>query len=270
MKGPTTPAVPAADHFQLFLGGAMSRTPHSAVFHQRGFQRWTRLAYTFALVHLQGEWILLGTGFPDDVSEIRTRFAANIHPDSQLERDDQLNTLRQLSRVGVEPADIAHIGLSCLGPYNTGHLRSFLQARIHIGRTAWTQFHAPPPGTPIPPRDFMLPPETHRWLLHEGAERLNLLEDEDEMVPGLHVFRTGGHHHGSLAFVIPGEEQSYVYGDTFFTYRSIAENIPPGWVQSTADFHRARQRALDAGHRIIPAFDHEVFEQHPHGIIISS
>lgn len=275
---PNVPPVPTGDlvaahsdqaeTFRLFLAGSMRRTPHSGVFHQRGFQQWTGMAYTFALLRVRGEWILIGTGFPDDVSAIRERFAANIHPDAILDRDDHQRTLPQLDRIGVAPSDITHVVLSCLGPYNTGNLRAFPNARIHLGRTAWTDFHAPPPGAPTPPRDFILPPETHRWLVYEAADRVSLLEDEDEMVPGLRVFRTGGHHRGSLAFVIPGAEKRYLYGDTFFTYRSITENIPPGWIDSTGDFYRARQRALRAGYDIIPAFDRAVFDHHPDGVII--
>lgn len=266
---PTASPSGKADYFRLFISGVMPCVPQTSVFLQRGFQKWTKLVYTFALLRIDGAWILIGTGFPDDVTTIRKRFAANIHPESQLERKDEWQTLPQLAQAGVDPKDIAHVVLSCIGPYNTGNLCAFPNAQIHIGRTSWTDFHAPPPGAPIPPRDFMLPPDAHRWLVYERAHRVSLLEDEDEVVPGLRVFRTGGHHHGSLAFVIPGEKQTYCYGDAFFTYRSITENIPSGWIHSTDDFYRARQRTIRANYQIVPAFDREVFTRHPDGLIIS-
>jgi len=258
-----------ANYFRLFISGAMPRVPQTSVFLQRGSQKWTELVYTFGLLRIDDVWILIGAGFPDDVTTIRKRFAANIHPESQLERKDEWQTLPQLAKAGIDPKDISHVALSCIGPYNTGHLRSFPNARIHIGRTSWTDFHTPSSGAPTPPRDFMLSPDVHRWLVYDEPERLNLLDDEDTVVPGLRAFRTGGHHHGSLAFIILGEKQTYCYGDAFFTYRSITENVPSGWIHSTDDFYRARQRAIQANYQIVPAFDREVFTRHSDGLIIS-
>ncbi len=257
-----------AEYFRLFLAGSMLRIPQTGVFLQRGFQKWTDLIYTFALLRLNGEWILVNTGFPDDVTSIRNRFAANIHSEAVLEREGQWKTLAQLETVGIKPHEIAHVILGCLGPYSTGHIQSFPNAKIYLGRTEWIDFHAPSPGAPVPQRDFILPRDTHRWLLYDVADRVYLLEDEDVIVPGLKVFRAGGHHHGSLGLIIHGKDQTYCYSDTFFTYRSITENIPPGWIHSVDDFYRARQRAIRENYHIIPAFDREVFTRHPAGIII--
>ena len=105
-----------------------------------------------------------------------------------------------LARLGIRPEDVTHVLITPLQAYATGNIPMFRNARICLSRRGWIEdFHAP--RFPVhSPRWSRIPNEVLMYLELEGHEKVRLLEDEDEVAPGLRAHWVGAHHRSSMAF----------------------------------------------------------------------
>ena len=267
MADTTKPDQPGVFRVDLLDFGLMPRCPETGVFMHGNLDARRPWAYTGLLCRSADTTVVINTGFPLDMTAVQEAFHA-WNADCDVERDEAQTLDGNLRRLGVEPAEVDHLVLSCLGPYSTGRVELFDGCPVHVGRSEWVDLLAPPPNFPTPPRDTILPADTLRHLLYEQPERLNLLEDEDTVCPGLQVFRTGGHHHGSLAVLIDTARGTLIYADTLFTYDNFERNLPIGFYRSQDEFHAAVRRIGCEADVVLPFFDPAVFERYPDGIVV--
>lgn len=81
---------------------------------------------------------------------------------------------------------------------------------------------------------------TDKW------DQVRLLEDEEELRPGLSVFRTGAHHRSSLAVKVATGQGAVIGSDCFMRPENITQNRPLGINESLAEtlaaYDRIRRR----------------------------
>src|SRR6185312_6499537 len=73
------------------------------------------------------------------------------------------------------------------------------------------------------PRHLRIPPEVNNYLQNEGWEKVRLLQDEDEVLPGIRVFWAGVHHRSSMAVCIDSARGPVILTDCFFKYGNIEQ-----------------------------------------------
>ncbi|MFA9477945.1 hypothetical protein ACERK3_06495 [Phycisphaerales bacterium AB-hyl4] len=246
--------------------GIMPECPTTGVKMHTGLESFQPWAYTGLVAKSDDTTVVINTGFPLDMQPVQAFFAA-WHSRCHVERSEDRTMDGHLQRLGIAPGDVDHLLLSCLGPYSTGRVELFERCPIHIGRAEWVDYHAPPPNFPPQPRDTIIPPQTLSRLVFEDWPRVNLLEDEDEICPGIRVFRTGGHHAGSLAVAINTRMGTLIYADTLFTYENYEQNIPIGFFRDQDAFHAAVRRIRREADLIVPFFDPVAFERYPDGVV---
>ena len=252
--------------------GRMPRCPMSGVIQHAPADQFQPWAYTGLLLRGGGRTILVNTGFPDDMAAVQAAFHA-WHSAADLVREPHQTLAGQLDRLGVALGDVDHLLLSCLGPYSTGQVDEVKRCPISVGRAEWTDLLAPPVNFPPPGRDIILPPDTLRRLVTDDWPRVRLLEDEDHLSArerpgaGITTFRTGGHHHGSLAVSIPTAAGRVVYADTVFTYRNLDENLPIGFYRNQDEVHAAYARIRREADVVLPFFDPVAFDRYPGGVV---
>ena len=78
------------------------------------------------------------------------------------------------------------------------------------------------------PRELRIPDEVIKYLQFESPEKLRLLDDEDEIVPGLRAWWSGVHHRSSMAYAIDTAKGTVIVTDSFFKYGNVEENDPAG------------------------------------------
>ena len=258
---------PPAFSVYLLNMGVMPEAPTCGVkmhCELESFQPW---GYSALVAQSEDTTVVINTGFPLDMEPVQAFFAA-WHPRCHVERGDERTMEAHLQRLGIDAGKVDHLVLSCLGPYSTGRMELFPDCPIHIGRTEWIDYHAPPVNFPPQPRDTIIPPKTLSRLVLEDWPRVHLLEDEDEICPGIRVFRTGGHHRGSLAVAIHTREGTLIYADTLFTYENYEENIPIGFFRNQDEFHAAVRRIRREADVVVPFFDPVAFERYPDGVVV--
>ena len=165
---------------------------------------------------------------------------------------------------------MTHVLLTPLQAYATANIHLFPNAQICLSKRGWIEdFHAPKFPMHVP-RDLRIPDEALRYLMFEGNEKLRLLEDEDEIVPGIRAFWAGVHHRSSMAYVIKTAKGGVLVSDAFFKYGNVERMEPLGIMESMEECFRTYERVRREADIIIPLYDPEVLARHQNGIVASS
>jgi glyoxylase-like metal-dependent hydrolase (beta-lactamase superfamily II) len=223
--------------------------------------------YYYVVVLRKGErTILINTGLPDDIEPFDA-FVRDWHSDCRISRSEDERTAVALAHVGVDPAQVERVILTPLTIYTTGQLRLFPKARFAVSRTGWIDFWAPAPHAPRLPSDIAIARESRIYLAGEALDRIDLLEDEAAVEPGIEVFRTGGHHASSMAVKVTTDKGPVILGDCFFTYDNLEKNIPIGWHENLHEIYTAYARVRREAAIAVPLYDPEVLRRYPGGRI---
>lgn len=226
-----------------------------------------RLEVVGLLIRGQGRTILVNTG--PDLGMLPAMNAAWAQFDPRhimtVRADQQL--VAALGALGVVPSDVDTVVVTPFQPYAIGNLLQLPRAEFAFSKRGWLDFHEGRwPHHPHDHRSFVIPEHVLVPLVTDQWSRVRLLEDEDQIAPGLRSFWTGGHHRGSIALEIPTAEGIVVAGDCFFRRENITENRPLGINESMEETLIAYKRIAGVADILIPLYDPEARTRHPNGI----
>jgi glyoxylase-like metal-dependent hydrolase (beta-lactamase superfamily II) len=220
------------------------------------------------LVQGGGRNVLINTGPPRDLTVINQAWLQFFgYPEAQIARsDDQLpeNILRSQ---GLTPDDISTVIVTPLQAYATANIHLFRSAEICISRKGWIEdFQAPYYHLHVP-RHLRIPPEVNSYLQNEGWEKLRLLGDEEEILPGIRIFWAGVHHRSSIAVCIETTKGVALITDSFFKYGNIERGYYLGVMESMMEADATWRRIRKEGTLIASIYDPEVFRRYPGGLL---
>jgi glyoxylase-like metal-dependent hydrolase (beta-lactamase superfamily II) len=229
--------------------------PGPEVYWMSGWDTWETLHFWMVVIRGGGKTVVINTGPPADLTDLNDAWKKAIDARSQMVREDSERPEKALRRLGIKPSDVDYILITPLQAYATGNIPLFTNAQICISKRGWIEdFHAPKYGMHIP-RKLRIPDDSLKYLVIDAPERLRLLEDEDEVIPGIRAFWTGCHHRSSMAYSITTRPGKIVVSDCFFKYRNIEEHIPLGIMESLEECMRAYQRIREVGDYLLPLYD---------------
>lgn len=220
------------------------------------------------LIRGGGKNILINTGPPQDLGIINQAWLSFFgFPEAKIVRSEEQLPQNILRSQGLAPEDISTVVVTPLQAYATANIPMFPNASVCISRRGWIEdFQAPFYHLHVP-RHLRIPPEVNGYLQNEGWEKVRLLADEEEILPGLQVFWAGVHHRSSLAVCIDTGKGKVIITDAFFKYGNIEAGRYLGVMESMmeADATWARIRKEAAVYASI--YDPEVLQRHPDGIL---
>jgi glyoxylase-like metal-dependent hydrolase (beta-lactamase superfamily II) len=111
--------------------------------------------------------------------------------------------VQKLSARGLRPDDVTDLLLTHAHHDHIVNFTLFNRARLHIGakELAWA-LDVPWGGSPVP--------ELYAREL-QGSDRLTLVEEGDEVLPGITAQLAPGHTPGHLIFLLAGEERDVIF-----------------------------------------------------------
>ena len=152
-----------------------------------------------------------------------------------------------LNGLGIDPADVSFVAITQTVTYHTGGLDAELlpNATFYLARAGVMELLVDPPGHPAPEFYFTASSwASLRTLAIEG--RLRLVDEVEQIVPGVSFEVTGGHHPGSAAVLVDTEAGRVAVLETAFVQRNLDTSSPIGIAEDAAAARRAmgRMRAI--------------------------
>lgn len=241
--------------------------PGPEVYWMSDWDRWETLYFWMVLIRGQGKNTIINTGPPEDLTALNAVWAEAVSPRSQMIRQDDERPAAALKHVGLTPEQIDYVLITPLQAYATGNIPLFTNAQICLSRRGWIEdFHAPEYEMHIP-RKLRIPDDVLYYLDITAPEKLRLLRDEDEILPGLRAFWAGVHHRSSMAYCVDTPKGTVIISDAFFKYRNIEEDHPIGVGESLAEARKTYARVRQEADLVIPIYDPDVLTRFPEGKI---
>ena len=172
-----------------------------------------------------------------------------------------------LAARAIDPLSVRHLFLTPWGPYNTGNISLFANARIYVLKRGWAYLMGLEEDLPPLPRDVTIPRRELVYLVTEGFDKLTLLPDESQPLPGIRAFYAGVHHPASMAIAINTAQGVAIFSDAFFTFANIEEMKPIGYCQDLRQCLRSYRRIAREADLLLPMYDPALFQRYPGGVI---
>ena len=186
---------------------------------------------------------------------------------NQREEMNVIVYLNILRSQGLGPEDISKVIVTPLQAYATANIHLLRNAEICISRKGWIEdFQAPYYHLHVP-RHLRIPPDVNHYLQNEGWEKVRLLQDEEEILPGIRVFWAGVHHRSSLAVCIETGHGTVILTDCFFKYRNIEQGLYLGVMESMMEADATWSRIRKEAKIVASIYDPEVFRRFPRGVV---
>jgi glyoxylase-like metal-dependent hydrolase (beta-lactamase superfamily II) len=220
------------------------------------------------LVQGGGRNILINSGPPQDLNEInRAWLSAFGYPEAQISRGEDQLPQNILASLGLREDDISTLIVTPLQAYATANIHRFRNSQVCISRKGWIEDFQAPTYHQHVLRHLRVPPEVNNYLQNEGWDKLRLVADEEEILPGIRVFWAGVHHRSSMAVCIQTERGTVLITDCFFKYGNIEEGFYLGVMESMMEADSTWKRLRKEGDILASIYDPEVFNRHPGGIL---
>ena len=243
-----------------------SDVPGPEVYWMSHWDQWLTLYFYMVVIRGEGKIAIVNTGPPQDLTEMNEQWASYAGARCQMLRRPEERPDTALAALGIKPEDVTHVLITPLQSYATGNIPLFSNAQVCISRRGWIEdFHAP--RFPIhAPRRTRIPNDVLTYLEMEHPEKIRLLEDDDEILPGIRARWVGVHHRSSMAFEVSTAAGRVVITDAAFHYGNVENMHPLGILESMEECHLA-YRWFQRADILVPLYDPAVLDRYPGGHI---
>jgi hypothetical protein len=227
---------------------------------------WFPLWFQVVLIQGNGITALVNSGPPDDLSPMNDLWGQIMGDRGRMRRGDDERVVPALAKAGVTPAEITHLFLTPFQLYTTGNVHLFTNAQICVTKRGWIHYHT----THDHPHDVRWNSISRDVLVHlvtDAWDRVRLLDDEDEIAPGLRTWWSGVHHRASMVIEADTAGGTVAISDSFFYYENVEQGRLLGINESMYEALRTNERVLAHAAHIVPLYDPKVFDRYPNGVV---
>ncbi|WP_206919778.1 N-acyl homoserine lactonase family protein [Alicyclobacillus suci] len=197
--------------------------------------------------------VVIDVGFTREVGERRNRNYFRC----------PIDTLKCLD---IDPNEVPYVVITHMHYDHVGNAHKFPNARFFVQESEmgfWTGKYASKPFF----RGLVEEEDVVHLVRENFRGRLHFVDGVEEILPGITVYRTGGHSAGLQVVKVTTEQGSVILAsDATHFYRNIDENRPFSIVHNLAEMYQAFEvvRSLqDESSVMIPGHDPLVMEQFP-------
>lgn len=248
------------------LGVGRTEIPGPELFWMAEWDRWFPLSFNVVLIRHGDVTALVNTGAPADLGPINEIWSSIFGERGRYLREPHETIEAQLARVGVHPDEVTHVVATPFQLYSTAGIPLFRNAQICLSKRGWLHFHT----TKEHPHDNRWTSLSREVLVHlvtDGWDRVRLLEDTDEIVPGLRTWWAGTHHRASVAVEVDSTAGTVVASDAFFYFENVEDNRLLGINENMYEAIACYERTRRVADHIVPLYDPRVFDRYPDGVV---
>lgn len=249
----------AAAHAVQVLRNGRWTAPGTVIFmHPHGRHTPVDIVQNFFVVRADGHIALIDTGMDD--------LALYCEPADRPRLGPSRSTIDLLADNGIRPEQVDTVILTHLHFDHYLNARLFSHARIVVNRREFHYVMSPENRRAMPRSSF--PREVFAWLVDQAWDRLELVEGEAEVLPGVRVIETGGHSPGHQIVVVETAAGRVVIpGDEVYLYANLENDIPIGYYHDFERVSKAMDLLRELGGHLLPAHDPDVLKRYPSGVI---
>jgi glyoxylase-like metal-dependent hydrolase (beta-lactamase superfamily II) len=240
--------------------------PGPELFWMSDWTEWHPLWFQVVLVQGDGINALVNTGLPPDPTELRDLWISILGERGTLRREREEEIENVLAAAGLVPSDITHVLLTPFQLYTTGNVTRFDNATFCFTKRGWVHYHTTH-AHPHDDRWTSIARDELVYLVTDAWDRVRLLEDEDEIVPGVRTWWSGTHHRASMVVEVDSTAGTVAISDSFFYYENVEDGKILGINENMYEALRTNERVLATAAHIVPLYDPKVFERYPGGIV---
>lgn len=224
--------------------------------HPYGWRDPVTIAQHFFLVEGDGHVVLVDTGIDGLEQYIALEQLERLSPAPSV------TTREALAAHGIEPGDVDTLVLTHLHFDHYANARLFDRARVIVNRKDYLAVLLPENRRYAPRAGF--PRDTLAWLVDDAWERLELVEGEMDVLPGLTVIETGGHSPGHQIVTVETDAGRVVIpGDAIYTYENLEQDVPIGYYHDLDRVCAGMDLIRSLGGHVLPTHDPAVAERYP-------
>lgn len=244
---------------------AEAEVPGPEVYWMSHWHEWVKLHFYMVVLRGNGITAIVNTGPPSDISQINRAWCEFAGPHCQMIRNEEERPERALARIGVDPSNVDFVLLTPLQVYATANIPMFSSAKICLSRRGWIEDVIARPSPSHGSRDLCIPDPVLKHMLFEAQDRLRLIEDEEEICPGIRAWWAGGHHRSSMVYSVDTDAGVVMISDCAMKYENLA-GTPLGIAESLLEGATAYKRIKREATIFLPLYDPEVLVRYPNGI----
>jgi len=184
---------------------------------------------------------------------------ANIFPPFSQTSEQTLQA--NLARHGLEPGDVGLVVHTHVHVDHVGYDDQLPEARIVVQRGE-LEYAADPLFPP-----FLYDPADHAKLTGPLRDRVEIVDGDADIAPGIRTVRTGGHTpHHQMVYVDVPSGQAVITGDNVYVADAAAQGVPPGYFVNLFEVTAALERITADADHVLPMHDGAVYERYPDGV----
>ncbi len=247
---------------------SLGQVPGPEVFWMGRFGEWLPLDIHVGLIEGGDRVVLVNSGPPLDlVDAMNAVWRDELGDAAHLAPTHPDGIVGVLAAWGISPQQVTDVVVTPLQAYAIGGVDRFPNATVAMSRRGWVDLFAPPQFDPR--RRMAVPDRLLRYLLEDAwfERRVRLLEDEDEVAPGIRTWWAGTHHRSSLAVEVDADGGLVTFSDVAFYYENLERDWPLGIQESMAECRTAYRRIRASGARFVSLYDPATPTRYPGGLV---
>jgi len=227
-----------------------------------------RLIFYTWVIKGNGKTILVDAGPPPDEEDFVKLRKGCQRVDIRSELKWLTSLEAAFQKANITPEEIDFLLITQLITYHSGGLlqQYFPKANVYLPKAGMLEFLFESPGHP--PRDLYFTEATWSFLWQLLVHnRLLIVDDLVEVLPGLFFETTGGHHPGSAAVTVNSAGGRVSILETAFLKRNIDDEIPIGVAEDTSACRKAIRRYKTQSDLVLAIHDNTILDRFPGGLI---
>ena len=247
---------------------AEAEVPGPEAFWMSHWNEWVKLHFYMVVIRGNGMTAVINTGPPPDLTQLNRAWSAFAGPRCQMARNNEERPEHALPTIGINPADVDFVLLTPLQSYATANISLFKKAKICLSRRGWVEDVIARRASAHGSRELCIPDSALKYMLFEAHDRLHLLEDEEEVCPGIRAWWAGVHHRSSMVYCADTDAGVVMIGDCAMKYENLS-GPPLGIAESLLEASIAYKRINQEASIFLPLYEPEVMVRYPNGIPVS-
>lgn len=243
---------------KIFRNGS-TKAPGPEMYFLSDWDKEYKLYTYFFIVKGEGKNILIDTGC-GNIEPINKMLLEEFGGKISFELPIEETTPSILERENIDPKSIDYVFLTHLHHDHCSNVNLFPNARVVLSQKGWLEYMKK--KRPYYYNDVLYPPRAIGYIASLPSEKVILVEDEAEILPGISAFWVGGHTPCCMAVEVESRAGKVVFtSDVAFFEKNVIENHPIGMFYNLWEVYEAYEKIRKKADIIITSHDPDILDK---------